>query len=709
MKVTPEHQTPSEQESDAATLLRQDVLQIFRAGAAGAAIFATVVGVIEFALFGFEYWGSVLTSTGTGIMAGLFFWLSHRGHDMAASWVLIVGVWLMILVDAAIQNGSATHGVVALPMLVVVAVWLTGSAWATYALAIVSTLTLAFVEILLLNEIIVPQGLSSPLVGMSIIGLILTLSAYIGLRIYHSHLERLHHQQKLAENLAESQHDMQLILDNSADPYYRTDLNGNIVMMSPSIEGITGYRTDELLSQPLVDFYADPNKRQEFLEELEKNNGVVTNFEADLVCKDGHLATVSASSHYWKDRDGNILGVEGNVRDVTHLKSLQEKIERAGRVEVLDQLSGGLAHNFNNLLAIVLGNTEMIRMSLHDRKEVEQRLTLIEQATRRGVDLTRRMMAFSSHSMSADRSEVDVNELLATIAPMISTSFSQDIKLELRPGHHVGLTNCHAGELEDAIINLAMNARDAIGDKGHVTILTRDVHATASEALNPEFKAGDCVEITVEDNGHGIPENLVNRIIEPFFTTKSRDKGTGLGLSMVYGFVRRYGGDLRFSSTEGEGTRVTILLPRSTVEREAKSLPKESYKTSRSLGKILVVEDEPELLELSERRLQEMGYHTTGVESGVHAKAFLEGDEIIDAVFSDVVMPGGISGFDLVDILHELRPTIPIVLCTGYAGAKGREAHPDVPLLNKPFRTEELAQTLHDAIQKGWGRSKGTE
>ncbi|MFN3236657.1 MAG: PAS domain S-box protein [Pseudomonadales bacterium] len=296
MQLTPEHPEPSEQESDAATLLRQDVLKIFRAGAAGAAIFATVVGAIEFALFGLEYWGSVLTSTGTGVMAGLFFWLSHRGHDMAASWVLIAGVWLMILVDSALQAGSATHGVVALPMLVVVAVWLTGSAMATYALAIASTLTLMFVEILLLNEIIVPQGLSSPLVGIPIIGLILTLSAYIGLRIYQSHLERLHYQQKLAENLAESQHDMQLILDNSTDPYYRADLEGNIVMMSPSIERITGYRADEVLNQPLVNFYADPNKRQEFLEELEQNNGVVTNFEADLVCKDGQLVTVSSSS-----------------------------------------------------------------------------------------------------------------------------------------------------------------------------------------------------------------------------------------------------------------------------------------------------------------------------------------------------------------------------------------------------------------------------
>ncbi|MFN3239734.1 MAG: ATP-binding protein, partial [Pseudomonadales bacterium] len=403
---------------------------------------------------------------------------------------------------------------------------------------------------------------------------------------------------------------------------------------------------------------------------------------------------------YWKDLDGNILGVEGNVRDVTHMKSLQEKIERAGRVEVLDQLSGGLAHNFNNLLAIVLGNTEMIRMALHDREKIEQRLTLIEQATERGVDLTRRMMAFSSHSMSADRSEVDVNELLATIGPMISTSFSQDIKLELKPGHNVGLTNCHAGELEDAIINLAMNARDAISDRGHVTILTRDVRATETGALNPEFKAGDCVEITVEDDGHGIPEDLINRIIEPFFTTKSRDKGTGLGLSMVYGFVRRYGGDLRFASVEGKGTSVTILLPRSREERETKSLPIDSDITSRSLGKILVVEDEPELLELSQRRLQELGYHTIGVESGIAAKAFLETTETIDAVFSDIVMPGGISGFDLVDILHELRPTIPIVLCTGYAGAPGREAHPDVPVLNKPFRTEALAQTLSEAIQQ---------
>ena len=691
----------TEHDSNASALLRQDVLRIFRAGAIGAGIFATVVGIMEFAIFGLEYWGSVLTSTGTGLLSCLFFWLSHRGKDIAASWILIAGVWLMILIDSAFQAGAATHGVVALPMLVVVAVWLTGSALATYGLAIASTLTLLLVELLLMYGIIEPHGVSSPIVGVPVVGLILTLSAYIALRIYHSHLQRLHHQEQLAESLAESQHDTQTILDNSMDPYYRADLNGNIVMMSPTIERITGHTADELIGRPLAEFYADPKKREEFLQELHHNNGEVNNFEADLVCKNGQLVTLSTSSHYWRDRDGNVLGVEGNARDITQLKDLQEKLERAGRVEVLDQLSGGLAHNFNNLLAIVLGNAEMIRQSVNDPKEVERRLVMIEQATERGVDLTRRMMSFSTHSMTAEPTAVDVNALIANIGPMVKTSFSQDIELELQPGADVGLTECHAGELEDAIINLTMNARDAVGEQGRVTIVTQNVHATAAGALNPEFAAGECIGITIEDDGEGIPENLVNRIIEPFFTTKSRDKGTGLGLSMVYGFARRYGGDLRFESELGSGTRATLLLPRTNTEPEAEPPPAVQTPAPKSLGTVLVVEDEPQLLELSERRLREMGYNTIGFESGVSAKKFLESDEHIDVMFSDVVMPGGISGFDLVDILQQLRPGVPCLLCTGYAGTPGREKHPDIPLLNKPFRVAELAEAIRGAIEQG--------
>ncbi|MDZ7685656.1 MAG: ATP-binding protein [Gammaproteobacteria bacterium] len=374
--------------------------------------------------------------------------------------------------------------------------------------------------------------------------------------------------------------------------------------------------------------------------------------------------------------------------------TLQDQVARTGRIEVLDQLSGGLAHNFNNLLAIVLGNAEMIRVSSHDPAEVKRLAEVIEQAATRGADLTSRMMSFTSQSLSSDIMPVQVNELIREVKPMIDTSLTSDITLELDLAEGLPDVDSSRGEFEDAVINLVLNARDAIRGGGTVNITTRKVNVSSAWiANNPEFKGGECVAVDVEDNGVGVPAALLDKIIEPFFTTKSQDSGTGLGLSTVYGFARRIGGDIEIRSTEGVGTRVTLLLPRSTKRADTSPPEKPApIRSSSARERTLIVEDEALASRTQRKAAAAAGLH--GVLGGVRrrrSRRSRHADEPVDLVFSDIVMPGGVDGIDLIDIVRELRPGTPIVLCTGYAESHAERAHEkSVKVLHKPFnaRTE---------------------
>lgn len=681
-------------------LLRDDLLALFRVGALYAVGVACSLAVVEFAFFGLEFWGALLTSLGTAITALVFFVLSGRGKNVTAGWVLFIGCWSMIMLDAAFQEGAMTHSVLAVPLLILVAVWMTGSARVSYLIAGATALVLLLVELAFLSGLIVPQGVSSPLTGIITVVGALFLTAYVLIAIYRSNIARLVEQQTLAESLSQSEHEYRSIVDNSVDPYYRADLEGRVVTMSPSIEQMTGYDVDDIVGRPLTDFYANPSERELFLKQLKDNDGEVRHFESKLVRKDGKPVWVSTNAHYWKDRDGNVLGVEGTVRDVTEWRAIQAKLDRAGRIEMLDSLSGGLAHNFNNLLAIVQGNAELLQMVADDPEETRRVASIIAKAADRGVDLTRRMMAFSSHAVREGIESVCVNEIILHIKPIVETSLPRDIDFhfELETDW---MADTHVGEFEDAIINLALNARDAIEGSGSVTVRTRNATLDQTyQPTNPEFVRGEFVAIDVIDTGEGIPEQNLPKLIEPFFTTKSKDSGTGLGLSMVYGFLRRMGGDIQFSSNEGSGTVVTLYLPRaSSVKTPAlKSVDKPASTSGREC--VLVVEDEQSLRDLNEKRLRLMGYETIAVESGVRAREVLEGDERVDIVFSDIMMPGGISGFDLVDIVRELRPGTPIVLCTGYAEERLGSVHREpFKILRKPFSNADLADAIREELE----------
>ncbi len=685
-----------------AVQLRDDLVKLFRVGALYAVAVACSLGTVEFLVFGFEYWGALLTSVGTALAALAFFVLTGRGRSIAGGWALFVGCWLMIMADAAFQEGAMTHSVLAMPLLILVAVWMTGSVTVTYLLAGATTVTLLLIELAFFFNVIQPQGISNPLVGIITVAGAMFLTAYVLLAIYKTNIARLQAEHELAESLAERDHENRLIIENSVDPYYRADLDGRIVNISPSIERMTGYSPDELIGKRLADFYVDPSQREVFLQQLQENGGEVQNFEAAITAKDGNPVVVSTSAHFWRGRDGSVLGVEGTVRDVTELHELQEKINRAGRIETLDQLSGGLAHNFNNLLAIVQGHAELLELCADDPEEIRRVAGLISQAADRGVDLTRRMMAFSSHAVSEDVESIHVNELIQDIKPIMETSLTRDVDVHLELADELWLAQSHAGEFEDAIINLALNARDAMASSGTLTIKTFNANLGGEhQPTNPDFVRGECVAVAVIDNGEGIPAELVPKLIEPFFTTKSKDSGTGLGLSMVYGFLRRTGGDIQIQSRPGQGTTVTLYLPRGEEKSSgAEHEPESVLAAARAPSRVLVVEDEAPLRDLNERRLQLMGYSTFAVESGVRAKEILESDEPVDIVFSDIMMPGGVSGYDLVDIVRELRPGTPIVLCTGYAAERTGSLQRDTfKILRKPFTNDDLAEAIREELE----------
>jgi two-component system, NtrC family, sensor kinase len=375
-------------------------------------------------------------------------------------------------------------------------------------------------------------------------------------------------------------------------------------------------------------------------------------------------------------------------------------LRQAQRLEAIGQLTGGVAHDFNNLLMIISGSAQRLRRELTDEKYTRL-LDMIGTATQRGETLTRQLLTYS-RKQTLSPEVVDLSHRLPLIRDLLTRSLRSDIEIKVDVPDTICAVRIDPGEFELAILNLAVNAKDAMPGGGTLTLRAKAV--TLKGEATEEGLAGDFVAIRVADTGHGIPADILTRVFEPFFTTKEVGKGTGLGLSQVYGFAKQSGGTATVSSTEGRGTAITLYLPRCHEAPAVEAPLVVTEAPSEAAGTVLLVEDNADVAEVGAGYLRQLGYRVRSVANAQAAIAALRLDPDVDLVFSDILMPGGMNGLELAREIAERFPRIPVLLTTGYSASAQDAVRQGVIVLQKPYDLESLRRNIHEAVEGVKGR-----
>ena len=387
--------------------------------------------------------------------------------------------------------------------------------------------------------------------------------------------------------------------------------------------------------------------------------------------------------------------------EIKRREETQAQLIRNQRMEAFGQLTGGVAHDFNNLLTVIIGNLELLEMRLADEKD-RALLKRAQDASEMGARLTTRLLTFARRR-TFETMVLDLNEQIAGMVELLNRSIGEHIHLMTRLSPGLWAVRADPSEIENALLNLSINARDAMPKGGKLVIDTANVSADADEIGHlTKLPAGDYVRLAVSDTGSGMPADVLQRAFEPFFTTKPPGKGTGLGLSTIYGFLQSIGGTATIYSEDGRGTTVNLYLP-----RHAAGVPKPALQVRDQIPPaegeaVLLVEDNAEVREVTHRRLEDLGYRVIESDSGPDAIEKLRAGADVQLVLSDVVMPGGMSGIDVATVVAAEWPAIKLLLTSGYAEdiLRDRDVEPErFRILRKPYSRAELAQALRRALE----------
>ncbi|MGH6727924.1 MAG: ATP-binding protein [Pseudolabrys sp.] len=380
-------------------------------------------------------------------------------------------------------------------------------------------------------------------------------------------------------------------------------------------------------------------------------------------------------------------------------------LRQSQRLEAIGQLTGGVAHDFNNLLMIISGSVQRLRNELTDNKYARV-LDMIATATQRGESLTRQLLTYSRQQTLTPQ-VIDLSQRLPLLRDLLTRSLRADIVIKVDVPDGVCACRVDPGEFELAILNLAVNAKDAMPVGGTLSIRVKPV--TLKGEATEEGLSGEFAAIRVADTGQGIPPDVLTRVFEPFFTTKEVGKGTGLGLSQVYGFARQSGGTATITSAEGRGTAITIYLPRSHEPLHAPSVPSPAEAPSEPAGTVLLVEDNDDVAEVGAGYFRQLGYRVRSVAHVQAALAALRLDGEVDLVFSDILMPGGKNGLDLAREIATHYPIIPVLLTTGYSASAQDAVRQGVIVLQKPYDLESLRRNIREAMASAKARRQQAE
>ena len=494
-----------------------------------------------------------------------------------------------------------------------------------------------------------------------------------------------------AEALKESERHFRLFVSGVTDyALYMLDPTGIVTNWNAGGQRIKGYRPEEIIGQHFSRFYSAADQaagRPARALQLAVENG---RYEEDgwRVRKDGTFFWASVVIDPIRDEDGKLLGFAKITRDISerreaqlNLEKIQRQLAESQKLDALGQLTGGVAHDFNNLLMIISGNLHTLRQIAGNDAKGVRAVQAIETASQRGASLTRQLLTFARRQ-SVNPQTVDPADRIHSVREVLDAALGGSVQLVIDVADGIWPVMVDAAEFETALVNLVINARDAMPDGGSVTVGASNIY------LDDGIRKGDHVAIKVEDTGVGIAPDIAVKVFDPFFTTKAVGKGTGLGLSQVHGFAHQAGGTVTVASELGKGTAFTICLPRS--ERPIDSAEVEV--SAIGSGTVLLVEDNPEVANASAGLLEQLGYSVRWVSDADAALREVERDGI-DLVFSDIVMPGKMDGLSLARAIKQKRPALPILLATGYSEA-AQNARADFPILRKPYQLHELSRAL---------------
>jgi PAS domain S-box-containing protein len=498
---------------------------------------------------------------------------------------------------------------------------------------------------------------------------------------------------KAADALKESEKQFRLLINGVTDyALYMLDPNGFVTNWNAGGQRIKGYLPDEIIGQHFSRFYSDADQaagRPARALQIARDNGRYEE-EGWRIRKDGTFFWASVVIDPIRDDENRLLGFAKITRDISERREAQLKMEKIQRqlaesqkLDALGQLTGGVAHDFNNLLMIITGSLHTLKKIAGDDAKSLRAVQAIETASQRGAALTRQLLTFARRQ-SVNPQALDLKERLDSIREVLDSGLGGLVKLHIEIDDGIWPIAVDAAEFETALVNLVINARDAMPKGGSVTVRASNV--PADEAA----QTGDHVAIEVRDTGSGIPPDIVGKIFDPFFTTKAIGKGTGLGLSQVHGFTHQAGGTVAVTSELGKGTVFTICLPRSNL----RSAPVEHEVSSIGSGTVLLVEDNPDVATASTGLLEQLGYAVRWVSDAETALEEIANDDI-DLVLSDIVMPGKLDGLGLARAIRLKHPGLPILLATGYSEA-AQSAQMDFPILRKPYQIHELSRALSD-------------
>jgi PAS domain S-box-containing protein len=527
------------------------------------------------------------------------------------------------------------------------------------------------------------------------------LAALLVFRLHHERTRRTAAERELQES--ESRY--RAIFETAVDAIIVSDQHGIIQEFSRAAEAMTGYRAIELIGQNMR-VLLPPTMRQE--PERYTARYLWTIKELEVCRKDGSVFPAHLSiAEWWAGGHRHFTGILRDLsvqhREQVERTKLEAQLHQAQKMEAIGNLTGGMAHDFNNMLGVIIGNIDLLRDLKGDDPDVDELTQEALDAAFRGADLTRRLLAFARQQPLRPQ-HVNVNELVSGITRLLRRTIGEDVEISLDLAPELWPVVVDPAQLEASLTNLATNARDAMPDGGRLIIVTGNRTLDFDYAAqHAEVAPGSYVMLEVSDTGCGMTPEVMHRIFEPFYTTKSRDKGTGLGLSMVFGFIKQSGGHIGVYSEPGIGTTFRLFLPHMTQDVPTVA---DSAATPLLHGRgesVLVVEDNGALRRVVTRQLAELGYRVLAAENAAAGLKLLDRHSI-DLLLTDVVMPGGINGRELARRARERWPGIKIVFTSGFSEARlNGDAGPlasCTPLLSKPYRKEDLASAAREALDR---------
>ncbi len=512
-------------------------------------------------------------------------------------------------------------------------------------------------------------------------------------------------QRKIAERaLYESEQLYRSLIETTSAIAWQYDVEQDrFTYISPQIEKLTGYPPSEWTDMAFWVERIHPDDRDYAVKYCEAQSQTSDQYSFDYRCltADGDTIWIRDAVSVIRRQDKPAL-LRGFFLDITEAKQNEAALQRSQKLEAVGQLTGGIAHDFNNILGIILGNISLLEKKADLDETALKHVYAVERAARRAVELTRKMLDFSRKEAGSIET-VNINALIQDIHNLLAQSITPGITIDYHFDPELWNTDIDTGDFENVLVNLIINARDALDGQGSISIETRNkvIDAEFCRKL-PDASPGQYVELAVSDNGCGIPHDVQNKMFDPFFTTKEQGKGTGLGLAMVYGFLKRSGGFIKVYSELGIGTTFKLYLPRSIHEQQPVMSEALSSDIPDGDESLLIVDDETDLGEMVSEFLSDHGYTTYYANNGAQALALLEQHPEIQLLFTDVVMPE-MNGYELAEKAVAMSPQLKVLLTSGYtdmAVAHNGQARFNANLLNKPYNLADLSRRIRQTLDE---------